>query len=587
MIFRGSYEVTRKLKGKDLEVTNLALLNSATIDGTLSVASGNVVNVNHNVVTQVGSPVNDTDASTKKYVDDAVRHMYTGIAVPDEELGDNEDVYLRGTTGGKRRLTGIPGVTVTDISSDHSTIIASTDSGTGAYYTSVDNGISWQIGQAIGDANTQRHVVSVGPGKFLISRKQIGTGMTAPLWTHDSGRTWSHGNVVAQTPSNITTTVWDKDNANDTILLLPENGKPIYSLDAGVTWALSDAPTGNYVMGSMFSNVVVIATADGTTYRSTDAGVTFTAQGALPAVSLNYRVMAALDLNEFIAAGTGNDSDKMAFTTNAGQSWTLKEVSTTRLEVIDLSVNRITGVIVSAGTTGIVGVSSFNTPDHWTPGHIDDAAHINQDIDSHGGGFVGVSYGPVPVIAKTDHSITWNTVEPAGFNELYAKFGDEWVVLDVLQRNESDSLYLSARGGIVNGNVGLNNHKMTGVASPTNPQDAANKQYVDSTLATTSGVFIDADVGTSEVVVDTVSKDIETFKYQLSAKKGNHRYYSEINVIANGVDNPVSAEYAVMSIGGLDVDVSVGKLSNGDTVVSASASEAGCEVRMKRLIIDL
>ena len=48
-----------------------------------------------------------------------------------------------------------------------------------------------------------------------------------------------------------------------------------------------------------------------------------------------------------------------------------------------------------------------------------------------------------------------------------------------LTQNQTDLLYLSKTGGVVTGQLGMSDQKITDLRDPTNDKDAANKKYVD------------------------------------------------------------------------------------------------------------
>lgn len=587
MLFRGSYEVTRKLKGQDIESTRTSTLKDVNVGGKFTIAAGQIFDAGANKLTNLAVPTTGKDATTKDYVDGSVRHIHIGVDIPAPALGVHEDLYFRGSLGGKRTLVGINGGNVTDLSSDGSTILVTTDSGTGKYYASVDGGVSWSVKDAIPDpTNRMRLVLSTGPGHFFIARTKIGTGLATPLYSDNSGVTWQQATLPVVTTANVNAVVVDKDNANNRLVLLPDSGKPLYSEDHGHTWAVSNAPAGNYKIGASNGATVVISNSTGLCYKSLDGGKTYLPQGTLPAISVTWTCMAAVTTELFIVAGTGSDSGKMAFSYNAGASWVAKTVVANQLNAVDLLVNRITGVIAAAGKGGMLVYSNVNTPEVWQLASINDITHVSRDIDTFGAGFVGVSYGAIPIVAMTPHSTGWSTETQPGFVELYAKQTNIWVPLDVLQQQEADARYVNTAGGIINGNVGLNNHLLSGLSDPVNGQDAVNLRYLTKRMETVSGVFLPSVLGTISSTVDTVGKDVETFKYIISAKVGTKRYYSELNVIANGVSDPVSAEYAVMSIGGLDIETTVSKAANGDTELKIISSDANTTLYLKRIIID-
>lgn len=586
MIFRGSYEVTRQLKGQDLEATRKTTTVDLDVNGTLNVKAGATVNVGSNKIINVGAPVALTDASTKGYVDESVRHIYVGIDAPTPVLGKNEDLYFRGTTGGPRTLVGINGNS-TNLSSDSTTIIVTTDTTSGQYYVSENGGISWLVRSAIADiTNVYRSVVSPGPGNFVMSRKKVGTGVAAPSYTIDSGKTWQNSTVPEFTAANVTSMNVDKDNANPLVIMLVDSGKPLYSKDGGKTWAISNAPANNYSLCAINGKTVVITTADRVTYTSYDSGANFAVKGTLPALSVTWQTMLAIDENTFICGGTGTASNRLAYSYNAGSSWIDKPVLPVAVNAIDMLVNRVSGNIALVGNTGLIYQSNIASNEIWYAAGTNNPAHISRDIDTYGAGFVGVSYSGSPVVSMSDDGKYWSTDNTPGFMELYTRLSNTWIVLDVVQQREADARYLRSSGGIINGTLGMNNHPISGVSDPVNAQDVVTLKYLQSKLDNVSGTFIPAKVGTIIATVDTVASTVETFKYIISAKNGTTRYYSELNVIANGIDDPQSAEYSVMSIGGLDITTSVAKAANGDTELRLLSSFANTDVYLKRVIID-
>lgn len=591
MKFYGDYEVSRNLKAKNLEVSGTSTVQDLSVTGKFSIATAQTVDMKANRVQNVATPTASTDAATKSYVDSNNRHIHVGIDVPQANIGANEDLYFRGTLGGLNRLTGITGANVTDIASDGTTIIVTTDSGQGKYYVSKDHGESWTI-QTITASTTNkfRYVANITTDKFIIARSQAGDSAAPCHYSVNGGTSWSNCTVPTGAAHNVTDIIVDKATADNKLVMLRDAGVPWYSVDAGATFAAATgAPSANYQFGAMFGDVVMIVDSNNICYRSTDGGRTYSQQSTLPSSSVTWGSMVAVDHLTFIAGGRGNGSGTVAVTTNTGTSWVEQVVSTDPLEIIDLSVNRVTGTIVAVGDNRSIRTTKISDYKTWSVGIIDDNAHVSRDIDTHGSSFIGVSFGANPVVARSTNSqaTIWTVNNEPGFSELYTRSNGKWIVLSVLQREQADSLYLSVKGGVVNGNLAMNSHRISGVSDPQQPNDVVNRQYLESQLQTQNGIFINKTIGTQAQPIDTVGKDVETFKHQVIAKKDNKRYFSEVNYVANGVDAPVSAEYAVMNIGGLDITINATKLSNGDTQVTASASESGVELRIKREIIDI
>lgn len=585
MIFRGNYEVTREIQSRTLNVTALSTLHSLNV-GDITVTATKTIDFGANRVLNLAEPTADTDAATKLYVDTNKTRVTAGAVVPNNATGSDEDIFFEGVTSGPRML---PNDLTGDreIASDGINILVLAKDTSGSYHHSTNDGLNFSTELAVANANAYEQVVSTSPGHFLMVRNIIGGTSFASSYTTDAGATWNDVTITSSTDHNLRSIIVDRNNSNTTVLLLRNDGLPLVSQDEGQTFEESAGlPAGDYISGAMYDNVVIISDAANRVFRSYDEGRTFSLVGNLPAIGATWNSMEAVSKTDFIAAGTGAASHNIIESTDAGEVWTAHQIFASAMNISSMAVNRLTGVISALGSDRLYHTTVNTYTNTWLEATIDTIAQAPTIVVPHNSGFVGVKDDATNIGISTDGS-AWDTHHEAEYNKLYSRQAGAWVPLNMMSKADANKIYLNSSAPLLYGIMNANDNRITNVGIPLLDGDAVNKDYVDTVLSETAGEFIQRNISTVTSTVTTVPADVESFKLQLMAKVGTKRYYSEVNVIANGTDTPVSSEYSLMSIGDLDVEITVSLDGSNNTVVSATASEDNVEFRMKRFEINL
>ena len=100
--------------------------------------------------------------------------------------------------------------------------------------------------------------------------------------------------------------------------------------------------------------------------------------------------------------------------------------------------------------------------------------------------------------------------------------------IDDLKAKQSD--YVNKSGDTMTGDLNMNTHKITGVATPTGNTDAANKEYVDNAI---SGDYLPTSGGTMSGNIDMNGNTIQNVKDPVNAQDAANKEY--VDAIGEGV----------------------------------------------------
>ena len=103
--------------------------------------------------------------------------------------------------------------------------------------------------------------------------------------------------------------------------------------------------------------------------------------------------------------------------------------------------------------------------------------------------------------------------------------------IDDLKAKQSD--YVNKSGDTMTGDLNMNTHKITGVATPTGNTDAANKEYVDNTTTELDGKFLPLAGGTMSGNIDMNGNTIQNVKDPVNAQDAANKEY--VDAIGEGV----------------------------------------------------
>lgn len=624
MKFNGNFEITRTLTAESAEVET-----TTTIDGyvngsaALDVKSGIATDINFNdkkVTNTFSGPGDDATLVNQKYVHEVELKALAKTTAPQVADGKDKDVCFEGV------LKDVPGalneilprytsshdyaqrVNVDDAMNIVLTKYESRDNTPHTVRVSEDAGETYTTYNRVIPFNKKGLVEMRSPSpKHYIAFHGDTMPSNPPCYSVDGGKTWAKSSV----PSGYYTYGGGSVAMNGIVIKWGYNANVLYSHDNGKTFHESNFNwTGSGLNASgvvhIYNDTVIGIGQNGVIARSTDKGKTWTKLSTTPGNMGNIYSLIMFSEDKWIFSGTVG----LRQTVNGGQ--TFEEVThpmsyTKYIKLgydepsgsifmtnMDYSNKKIEAAYSSKATWPVITKSSMDN-DQIRP--IDTYANIEK-LDgqwAYGGHDYTNTYIRVLVFAPIDGSTVRSSKvgAVAGITAIHARNGDEWIPLSIDASKEADKNYVKKEGGevgplVMDGNLSLENKNViTNLSAPTEPTDLVPKSYVDSLLTTQSGTKFNYTITNTPLTIDTVDKDVETIRYTISAKKGNDQYFSQMNVIANGQDDPVSAEFGVITDSSLDIDLWVEKDGTGQTLLKAKSNQTTTQMRIKREIIDI
>lgn len=613
MKFNGGYDVAREVKALDIYVKDSNVVyGNIQVDTKLHAGStdGSEINLGSTAATSTYEDDNDDAVANQKVTrEKLLTSVFTEMS-PNDTTGKNKDILFKGIVetkpGGlniipRKHASHVPYT----IASNGTDVIITCNTGSSLdkpltiWRTS--DGRKWELHETSVPASEGNYRIAATDLGFAIIPDRFRGGSHAAYYTEDLGNTWVKSAINAEinaagmyynTPSTY----------NNTVICTNADGKEpmLRSMDGGKTFTSFKLPStvSGYVRSSaVFGTYAYAISSEGQIFRSSNSGATWSlirTHSVLKKRNINIVALAA----DKLAVWSG---DTYYLLWNYGSNITLKA---------RLGGHSISGIVpnfasqkvlITTKTTVGYAYSTNMTLDGRTEiprmpvGKNYGASYIS--IAPYGNGFTGYAYyGSVNIFQHIpdDLSIVVDTQAPASavINEIYVKHDDKWKQYNPDVSDVMDKRYVPIAGGTVGaldlmGGLDMQDNKILNVPDPTDNTDAANLRYIENAVKSAASTDKDFTLTTSNVDIDTIAAGIETVKYVVSAKNGTKRYYSQVAVLMDGTNEPMIAEYSVLTIGGLDVTIDVTTLPGGTAVLKAKSNLANTTLRLRVETIDV
>lgn len=625
MKFNGKFIVTKSISARDLILKQNAVYKNTTIQGSLTVAGP--TNFQDNAVINTFSGKDDNALANQKYIKEQTTDVIlreTGELKPAD--GKNGDIAFEG------RIKETPGdYNIVDFQINKPLV----NDGTGVYYATLykaEKTPPYTFITTTDMINTKKvtftglptfyrdlYICPTGkPGHLIVWPDVLYPGMPErhPWYTTDNGKTWTA--ATTHTMNNRSPRSFSSDG-NTTALatdfranVTRDGGETYYesgydATKSGATEHLKAIKNikvrGRYIAIINDKHGVYISQNYGSSFNR----VVYDGSSVYDAVPMEFYTNTSLIV--------GKTASQVTTVNCWGRNQTEHRIQSvpSNSEIKYLGVQETTKTIVAlvwiSGSNPNMKVFKCTYGDGETPtltpwvevptdfAGIDirmTTGHIVYNGMDHVGHVTNLPSGKALLTIKGDGSfatIRKPPITPRLMN-MYTKHEDKWIKYTPDATTAGDERYASIAGGEIGkltltDNIDLAGNKLINVPLPVTDTDIVSKQYVDTIVSGSAGGSIDATIGTSSTTIDTTTSATETLVYSISASHSTGRYYSRVNVIADGTNNPTSAEYSVLAIGNLDITIDVEKDGSGNTLLKAKSNASNTKIRVKREIIDL
>jgi hypothetical protein len=438
--------ITGNITGNVTASSGSSTFNDVTINGTLDMNAGSA-----GTITGLSAPVNNTDATTKLYVD-------TGLAL---KLNLSGGTMSGNIAMGNNKLTGLT---------------APTDGGDSANKTYVDQQRDTRLALAGGTMT----------GAILMGTNRI-TGLGDPVNAQDAATKIYVDNSVQGLDAKASVRVATTGNITlsgtqtiDGVLVAVGNRVLVKDQNTPAQNGIYVVASGSWARAADADTFVELISAftfveDGTVNGDNGFVCTVVAGGTLGSTSITWV--------QFSGAG---QIDAGGGLTKTGNQLNVGTASSSRIVVnadnLDLAMTAITAGTyrsltiddygrATAGTNPTT-ISGYGITDAYTKTEVDNSLSLKLNLT--GGTVTGN-------IAMSTNRITG--------------LGDPSSAQDAATRNYVDNanaLKLSLSGGTMTGNIAMGSNAITGLSDPTNAQDATTKNYVDGILGSATSAAASA-----------------------------------------------------------------------------------------------
>lgn len=584
MKFRGNHEFTGYVSSKNVIVETD--VKAATLTTPKFVIDANGSSAKNSPIRDVLTPISNTDAANKEYVDLTRVKVTMRETTPDfagETIsGKDGDILLVGTPPGRIQISDLRvyGKPVSDLDSDGTNIYALVQDANNSVAVSSDGGFSWKY-QSSTFSNAENakfgfKYLSTSGDKLFAWREYM-SPTHKPLVSSDNGVSWSELEWFGGPPYDAENTKWlparrSRGVSTDIYFV---NMTPTPASASVMIYRYKDAFSGvlpqpmpgvtmNTPAVSAASHgerCLIISAAGEVLRRWEDTRTTrFDKGGTLPQAGVLWSDIVAIDQDTFIAcAGSGVTQPTWCYTTNFGSSWQIMTTAGTAPNFKGIHYNTTNNTIVTLGDkVAYIGTGTFPNITWVKTGNYSQTA--TQSVTPFGIGFVAASaandifiYGAGP---------NWVNQSNGGFTELYFNKDQSW---PKYIPEFDDANYLKLSGGKMNGTIVMSETaRLVGIsATPLQNDEAVSKAYVDALLDKQAKTMLSQNK-TVHGSLFSIYNEVECIKMTIMAKDADTtkagRYYSEVvmvldpkNTKANGAIKPEYTEYAVISTGDLQV----------------------------------
>lgn len=512
--------------------------------------------------------------------------------------GKEGDVITVGQAPGRIQVSDprVYNKPISDLDSTGPVVFAVVQDANNSIVASYDRGFSWEyLSSAFPTADPKysfKYMSTLGSTLYLW--RDYMDAAHPPVVSNDNGRSWGDMPWIESQTYNKATTKWlpARRNRNGGMAVYLVNisasneAAKVYSYnpDEGFE-AKPETVTVTYntvpVSAASYGTRMLMISAAGEVVRRHDNldSTRWSKGGTLPQAGVLWADIVSINKNTFVAcAASGTATPTLAYTTNFGQTWTLMTIPATSgtspiLKGIHCNTDEELLVVLGEKTAFVGQCSDFPTV-HWLQSPTYDQV-ATQSVTSISDGFVAAS-STISIytfqVNRDSHEIPdWKSSVGGNIKELYFKRDTKWVPYSPDLKSED---YLLKSGGTITGIIDIGGGGgISGLPDPTDdshpvpygmvkkisrslPRKGSIKKQTVFDKAIEFGQYV-------EVLKVTIAARTSPTGDFFDGTSPAGRYYSEIVIVTdtadlvNGKVQPKLTEYAVISTGGLQLDVKI------------------------------